>query len=451
VTSTTHALAGAPENPQVWSGALAAGRVIDNRDFVLHYTLAGAKAGAGLLAYKDSRGGFFSLLLEPPAAPAAADITPREMVFLLDCSGSMDGLPLDASKAFMRAALRKLRPTDTFRIVRFSDNATEFSRQPLAATRENVEAGIRYTDALNGEGGTMMTSGIEQALAPEVAPGSLRIVTFLTDGYIGNEQEILAMIKRRLNGARLYAFGVGTGVNRYLMNEIGRAGRGFTRYMDPTEDTEKVAAELTDKLQSPVLTDISVDWGELKPTEIFPAAIPDLFAGGSLRIQGRYAKPGLYKVTVKGRVNGYPASLPLMVSLPAESKDGEAVALVWARSAIREAMYQLSDPQNQETTAGYEQIKTRVTDLGLNFSLLTRWTAFVAVSEKVYNTAPADTKELPVPLPMVKGVTAKAYGNQAAFTGAAGPEPAQWLGLGLLGLMLILFFREQQFRKSVSR
>jgi len=450
VASRTHALEVQTLSERVRTAKLAAGRVIDNRDFVLRYRLAGVGTAAGLLGYRDARGGFFSLLIEPPAVPVEADVTPREMVFLLDCSGSMSGLPMDASKAFMVQALVKLRPTDTFRIIRFSDSATEFSEYPLPASKQNIAQGLAYVESLNGEGGTMMSSGIEQALAPPVPAGSVRLVTFLTDGYIGNEQEILALIKQRLNGARLYAFGVGTGVNRYLLDEIGRAGRGFTRYMDPTEDVAEVAAELTERLQSPVLTDIEVEWGGLSPAGIYPAQIPDLFAGQSVRVQGRYARPGLYNLTVKGLVNGREARLPLTVKLPEHSGEGDAVALVWARSAIREAMNELSTPGGPAEPPAFSAVKKRVTELGLEFSLVTKWTAFVAVSEQIYNADPASTKTRPVPLPMVKGTQPSAYPNQAPFTGAAGPEPATWLGLGLLGLLGFWSLR-QRGAGAVSR
>ena len=132
--SRTHPISAENPEPGRAEVRLTNGRTLDNRDFVLRYTLAGTRTQAGLLAYRDQRGGFFSLLLEPPQVPAATDITPREMVFVLDCSGSMNGLPMEANKAFMRAALRRLRPTDSFRIIRFSDAATEFSSQPLPAT-----------------------------------------------------------------------------------------------------------------------------------------------------------------------------------------------------------------------------------------------------------------------------------------------------------------------------
>lgn len=429
---------------------LTNGRTLDNRDFVLRYTLAGARTQAGLLAYRDQRGGFFSLLLEPPQMPAEAEVTPREMVFVLDCSGSMSGLPIDASKAFMRAALRKLRPTDSFRIIRFSDSANEFSSQPLAATPQNIAAGLRYTDSLQGEGGTEMSTGIRQALAPSVPEGAIRLVTFLTDGYIGNEAEILALLKANLNGARLYAFGVGTGVNRYLLSEMGKVGRGFTRYMDPTEEVEKVAGELADRLQSPVLTDIRIDWGGMEASEQSPNSIPDLFAGQSLRIQGRYNRPGPQEVTVRGLVHGRPATLPLKIELPENSTQGEAVPIIWARSVISDLQYELTTgahrPGQGQETVNKDALKQQITDLGLNFSLVTPWTAFVAVSEKIYNPNPANTPTLPVAVPQVKGVSEKAYGepavpvtSTAAFTGQGGPEPETWLGLVLMGLMMVSF------------
>lgn len=433
---------------------LASGRTLDNRDFVLRYTLAGARTQAGLLAYRDQRGGYFSLLLEPPQVPADADVTPREMVFVLDCSGSMDGLPIEASKAFMRAALRKLRPTDSFRIIRFSDGATEFSAQPLPATPQNIQAGLRYTDALRGEGGTEMSTGIRQALAPPVPTGAIRIVTFLTDGYIGNETQILKLLADHLNNARLYAFGVGTGVNRYLLSEMGRVGRGFTRYMDPTEDQEKVAGELADRLQSPVLTDIEIDWGGMTVSEQSPAHIPDLFAGQSLRVQGRYDRSGPHEIVVRGLVQGRPATLPLKIELPENSTEGEAVPIIWARSLISDLQYQLTTGARQPgaEASNNDTLKQRITDLGLKFALVTPWTAFVAVSEKIYNANPQAASTLPVPVAQVKGTTENAYGEPAApitqnqgvvaFTGHGGPEPDVWFGLGIMALLLTGFLRK---------
>jgi Ca-activated chloride channel family protein len=457
VTSDTHALTvqSPSEGVRVISlGSHPADRTIDNRDFVLRYSLAGEKNQAGLLAHYDERGGFFSLLIEPPATPTEEQILPREMVFLLDCSGSMNGLPMEASKAFMRAALRSLRPTDSFRIIRFSDSATEFSTTPVPATRFNVRRGLRYTQGLYGSGGTMMTSGIHQALGARQAEDTVRIVVFLTDGYIGNELEVLRLVERELGDARLYAFGVGTGVNRYLLSELGRVGRGFTRYMDPTEDVDEVVRSLAARLESPVLTDIEIDWGELQPEGQSPARIPDLFAGDSIRIQGRYAVPGTYQLAVRGRLREREANLPLEVVLPDASdasgasgtREGSAaIATVWARSAVADAMHQLVTPQPRRPAMRSDaDIKQQVTALGLEFALVTRWTSFVAVSERVYNVSPDATDTRDVPLPMVEGVASSAYASAhpiapAAFGGYAAPEPGAWASLALLSALLGLF------------
>ncbi len=437
--SATHKVNVKQTSPRHVHVTLVSGRTIDNRDFVLRYGLAGPETSAGVLAARDERGGYFSLLIEPPAAPRPDEILEREVVFVLDCSGSMAGLPMQASKAFMHEALGRLRHGDTFRIVRFSDAATEFSSRPLPATPENVKRGVAYTDSLYGSGGTVMTSGIRQALAVPAPAGAVRIVVFLTDGYIGNELDILRLIETLRGRARLYAFGVGTGVNRYLLDEMGRVGHGFTRYMDPTEPVDEVARELAGRIQAPVLTDIHIDWGNAPVTDVTPAEIPDLFAGQSVRVQGRYTAPGNYEIRVHGRARHQVAELRLPVSLPARktSPQDNVIASIWARSAVKDAMHELVTPPGRRTH-GLDDIRARVTRLGLDYSLVTRWTAFVAVSEKVYNPHPRSTGTRPVPLPMVKGVTALAYPH-AGFRGVMTPEPSAWLALAVLGLVLLGF------------
>ena len=466
VSSQTHKIntETAGDNQRIIS--LAKNRVIDNRDFVLRYSLNGENNQAGLLAhYNNEQQGFFSLLIEPPAIPKANQITPREMVFVLDCSGSMSGLPLNTSKAFMREALQNLRPTDTFRIIRFSGSASEFSSAPLPATTKNIQNGISYTNSLRGTGGTMMTEGIKKAFNVPVPEGSMRLVVFLTDGYIGNEHEVLSLIKKIIGSARLFALGVGTGLNRFLLSEMGHVGRGFTRYMDPTEKLESVAKELAQRLQSPVLTDITIDWGDLKATQLMPEKVSDLFAGQSIRIQGRYAKPGRYAIKVKGYINERPATLPLEILLPGKTEQGEAIPLIWARSAIKEKMRLFDTPKymRPRKTSGND-LKQQVTQLGLNFSLVTKWTAFVATSEKIYNPNPAHTPTSEIPLPMVEGVSKHAYGNKnqaqpapaisyatpnqaqsqnKSFSGNAVPEPAMLFGLFLILMILGWFLKNR--------
>ena len=445
--SDTHHLDVQEESGSVVRARLAQHSVQANRDLVVRYQLGlEDELAAGALAYADERGGFFSVLVEPPEHWQEEQVLPREMVFLLDCSGSMSGLPIEASKAFMRAALSNLRPNDTFRIIRFSDYATEFSRHPLPATAANVQAGLNYTDALSGSGGTVMRAGIEQALLSPQAQGSVRNVVFLTDGYIGNEYEILGLLNAELGAARLFALGVGSGVNRFLLDELARVGRGFVRYLDPLRPVDEQVQELTERLQTPLLTDLRVDWGTTGAFGVTPGRLPDLYAGDSLRIQGRYQQAGQHQILLTGRSGGKRVRLPLDIELPEPgnatvTEHGEVIANVWARGAIGAAMQQLSVPQqlriDERTDA---QLQQHVTQLGLEHSLLTRWTAFVAVSEEIYNPAAHATAERPVPLARPAGTR---FGSTTALVAAkpvhggyAAPEPSSWASV----LLLLVFF-----------
>ena len=278
-----------------------------------------------------------------------------------------------------------------------------------------------------------MTSGISQALTGAPPAGALRNVVFLTDGYIGNEVDVLTLVDRLLGDARLHAFGIGTGVNRYLLGELGRVGRGLTRYVDPTAaDREAAMAEaldLADKLETPVLTDIEIDWGGMEVADVVPAAVPDLYEGDSIRITGRYRVPVSGEVTISGRAAGRRARLNRWVELT-DGADHPGVRRIWARSRVAERMHAFITPQHlrpgRETDA---DLQAGITRLGLDYDLVTRWTAFVAVSEKRYNDV--DTaQDADVALPKVAGVTNAAY---PAFRGSGAPEPAVWLGL-LVGL-----------------
>jgi len=422
-----------------------------NRDFRLYYQLADSDVAAGLLAHHDDRGGFFSILIEAPVLTDEESVTPREMVFVLDCSGSMRGEPLRASKMFMRKALRGLRPTDRFRIIRFSDAATEFSQTPLAATKPNISHGLRYIDSLQGSGGTEMSSGIIQALIQPGEEGVMRIVSFLTDGYIGDDAGIIELINTHLGESRLMAFGVGSAPNRYLLSEMGRVGRGFSRYLDPTDDYDSVTNDLVARLQSPVLTDINIDWKGLKPTDVYPRRIPDLFAGQSVRIQGRYTKPGNHEIRVNGNIRGAKSELPIQATLPAISGDGKAIGLTWARAAIADRMRQLTVAQSDGEDTN--TLKEAVIKFGLDFNLVTQWTAFVAVSEKIYNNAAGTTDSLEVANHQVAGVPESAYAQQQTFVGHGTPEPRAVIGLLMVLAMSLLYYGvlPGQRRRSRSR
>lgn len=428
LTSATHNLQ-IQQSEGVISATFQDGRVIDNRDLVLRYELGGVETTAGVLAHHDVRGGFVSLLIEPPKIPEPDLITARELVFVLDTSGSMGGVPLDASKRFMEAALQGLRPEDYFRVIRFSSNASEFASRAVPATHGNIRSGLRYVRGLSAGGGTEIDNAIRHAFATQQPTNTMRIVVFLSDGYIGREADVLRTIRQQIGDARIYAFGVGTAVNRYLLDAMAVEGRGYARYVDPTQSASEVADMLARDLKSPVLTDISIDWGGLKVSEVVPRNVPDLFGGGYIRVLAQYDGGGPVDIKINGLVQGRNAQMSVSPTLPSigESEDtvqhGNAIPLTWARTKIsdldRAMAVQHGDPK---------ALEEQITNLGLTFNLQTRFTSFVAVSKQVVNDGDVPTDTTPMALPRVAGVEAGAY-PKPAFSGSSTPEPQTIFGL----------------------
>jgi Ca-activated chloride channel family protein len=213
LSSPSHRIRVTPLYGTCWRAVLESDdRVALDRDVVLRWRIRGAAPEIALLAWRDPRAsddpGVFTLLVQPKAAPRHDEVFQRELVFVLDCSGSMSGEPLQAAREVVRRALKSVRPDDTFQIIRFSESASGLGTELLQPTAVNVERALRYLDGLQGEGGTEMIAGIRAALGFPPDLRRLRIVAFLTDGYIGNETQILAEV-RPPGGTRLFTFGIG--------------------------------------------------------------------------------------------------------------------------------------------------------------------------------------------------------------------------------------------------
>lgn len=414
------------------------GLEIDNRDFVLRYELSNdSEIEAGILSHYDTqKKGFMSLLIEPPKIIAEETVTPRELVFVLDTSGSMGGLPMSASKNFMQSAIKNLRPNDYFRILRFSNNTTQFASSALQATTANKNAAQSFVAGLNAGGGTEMNNAISAAFDTTQPANTMRIVVFLTDGYIGADRDVIQTVSNRIGNARIYAFGVGRSVNRFLLDGIAKEGRGYARYVGLGESANEVASALAADLKSPLLTDISIDWNGLEVQEQSPVKIPDLFSGNSVRIFGRYKEGGNHKIFINGMVNGRKASMPLDLKLPNEASTDnsktKAIPLIWAREQIFEKNRQYTIDGNRSNN----NLKQEITKLGLDYSLQSRFTSFVAVSQKVINETPGQTKTASVPLPKVSGITKKAYPS-LNLSGSSTPEPHHIMGIMLMLMMII--------------
>jgi len=373
--------------------------ILPNKDFVLRYRVAGEKIKSSLLTHRDARGGYFTLMIHPPEELASLVRQPLELVFVLDCSGSMSGIPIAQAKAAVERGLSLLRPGDSFQLISFSMSAGQLGHEPLEATPENVQRGLQYLHSLRGKGGTMMIEGIKAALDFPHAPERLRFVCFLTDGYIGNEAEILGEVHKRLGASRIFSFGVGSSPNHYLLDHMAKAGRGAVAYLGPRDEGARVMEHFFSRISYPALMDLQIDWGAMQVSEVFPRAMPDLFVGRPVILTGRFTGDVDTTVRISGRAGHLPVSLSVPANLSTASSEHSALPSVWARMRI-------SDLADESTFAPSAELPERIKQVALDYSLMSAFTAFVAV-DSTRQTEGTEGVTVPVAVPVPEGVRYK--------------------------------------------
>ncbi|HEY0134418.1 MAG TPA: TonB family protein, partial [Nannocystis sp.] len=379
---------------------LARGPARPNRDFSISWQLAGLEPRARLMAQKTADGqGYFTLAVEPPQGFSQEKARPRELVFALDTSGSMQGEPLDTSVAAVQKALDGMGADDTFQILRFAGDTGQLAPAPLRNTAENRRRGIEYMRNFSGDGGTEMLAGITAALAFKKDPERLRMVMFLTDGYIGNETEIFRRIGEVRGDARLFGLGVGSSVNHYLLEGISRMGRGSVTYVGPGEKVDAVVERFYSYIDRPVLTDIEIDWGGLPVADVVPAALPDLFSGQPVVVYGRFTGEAKGQAKLKGKLGGAPVEMPLRLDF-ADGAEHTGLRSMWARQKV-DAL--LNYPDSQQSSAD-EKTVAAVTKLAIEHRVMTQYTSFVAVETKQEKQSDGTLKTVHVPLELPLGV-----------------------------------------------
>ncbi|MEO8072857.1 MAG: TonB family protein, partial [Acidobacteriota bacterium] len=398
---------------------------IPNKDFILNYDVSGKRIEDAVLTHRDERGGFFTLILQPPDNFAVEDVTPKEIVFVLDTSGSMSGFPIEKAKEAMKMSLEGLYPNDTFNLITFAGDTAILFDKPVYATRANLDKAQEFLASRNGGGGTEMMKAIKAALEPSDAQNHLRIVCFMTDGYVGNENEIIAEVQKHQN-ARVFSFGIGSSVNRFLLDKIAEEGRGEAEYVALEDEGSKAAKKFYERVRTPLLTDISIDWNNLPVADVYPNKISDLFSAKPVILHGRYTKAASGMIRLKGKVNGQELVREIPVDLPEAESANDSLATLWARTRIDDLTkkdYQNDKPEVQQT----------ITNLGLEYNLLTQFTSFVAVEEKIVNYQGKPKKievlaELPhgVSLEAEKNIVSKEFSLQMS----AGRRNSRGIGQG---------------------
>jgi len=369
---------------------------IPNKDFVLRYKVAGKTVKSALATHRDERGGYFTLMLYPPENLSYLKRAPMEMIFVLDCSGSMSGKPIAKAKLAITRALKKLQPNDTFQVIRFSNNASQLGPNPVPATPANIRKGLTYVESLRGSGGTMMIEGIKAALDFAHDPQRFRLVSFMTDGYIGNEAEILAAIYQRLGASRIFSFGVGSSVNRYLLDRMAKLGKGAVAYIGLDNSAGEVVDLFYDRISHPALTDVTIDWGDMQVTDMYPSRIPDLFVGRPVILTGRFKGAGSTTIHVKGKVGDMTQDIAIAADLEDSAATHSGIACVWARKKIETLGSQSTYDTNPDLPGEIKQV-------ALEYGLMSAYTAFIAVDSS-RKTAGDHGMTVAVPVPVPDGV-----------------------------------------------
>jgi len=383
-------------------------------DFVLDYRLSGRLIQSGLMIFEGAQENFFLLTIQPPERIGTTDIPPREYIFVLDVSGSMHGFPLNTAKRVLTNLVRNLKPTDTFNVVLFSGASQVLSPVgSLPANSQNISRALAVIDGQGAGGGTELEAALRTAISLPRRNAVARTVVVVTDGFIAEERGAFELIHHNLNNTNFFAFGIGASVNRYLIEGIARAGQGEPFVVMGPEQADVAGDRFREYIESPVLTNVRVKYHDFQTYDVEPEAQPDLFAERPLVVFGKWRGPkqGQIEVTGKTAAGEFVKSFDVKDSI--NRPEHAALPQLWARTRIA----RLSDFNFMRDDA--ESVR-EVTSLGLTYSLLTRYTSFIAVMEEVRNTS-GQGQSVDQPLPLPDGVSDLAVGY------GCGAEPGFWL------------------------
>jgi Ca-activated chloride channel family protein len=365
--------------------ALAEGVVPADRDFELVWQpAAGATPQAAVL--QEARGGeqYALVMVMPPAVidRATTRRIPREAIFVIDTSGSMEGTSIVQAREALRLALDRLQPTDRFNVIEFNSHARALFTEARPASRANVDDARRWVEKLRATGGTEMAKALDLALDGSDRPDVVRQVVFLTDGAVGNEDELLRLIRSRLGASRLFTVGIGSAPNGFFMTKAAEEGRGTFTYIGKVDEVQSKMGELFARLESPLVKNIRIDWPGGVAAEAWPKRVPDLYAGEPLMVAVRLPASTTGALTVSGTSGDTPWQQTLKLVAPArlpsaatgsDAGPGAGLAQLWAGRKIRAL---LDEERHADDPS---RVKDEIVKVALEHHLVSRYTALVAV------------------------------------------------------------------------
>jgi Ca-activated chloride channel family protein len=414
LSSPSHAIDVKYANPNSARVSLKDPAAGGTKDFVLRYALAGDRIHSGVLLYPGKKENFFLLMLEPPAKVKPQALVKREYIFIVDISGSMHGFPLETTKALMGDIINGLKPRDCFNVLLFESAPAVLSPSgSLPATPGNKEKALGFVKGQRGGGGTEILTALTQALNLPRTPGTSRIVVVATDGYVHVEPQAFELIRQNLGAANLFPFGIGTSVNRHLIEGMARAGQGEPFVVLNPGEAAKQAARFRRYIENPLLTNIKVAFAGFDAVEVEPEALPDLFAQRPLILLGKYRGSPTGSVVVRGKTAKGDFQQKIKVDASQASSDNAPLRRLWARQRLM----RLADLGSLERSQNAARIQ-KITALGLNYSLMSPYTSFVAVDQVKRADGRVVTVKQPLPLP--EGVSDLAVGGGRRMMAKAG-------------------------------
>jgi Ca-activated chloride channel family protein len=412
--------------------AVLSGPVPANKDFVLDWALApGAAPAAAAITEKKGGRHYGLVMVVPPALERSAPSIPREAIFVIDTSGSMQGASIAQAREALELAIGRLGPADRFNVIEFNSYARSLYAEARTATPDNIAGAVRWVRDLRAQGGTEMAKALDLALDGRETAGRIRQIVFLTDGAVGNEDQLLRMIRERLGDSRLFTVGIGSAPNSHFMTKAAQFGAGTFTYIGRIEEVKEKMDALFAKLESPVLKGVRIDWGGAAGVEAWPKQVPDLYAGEPVMVLFSAERLG-GEITVSALAG----DLPWRTRVPLAAAGGEnALSVLWAREHIGALMDQL------RSGAPEQEIRDAVLKLALEHQLVSRYTSLVAVDKTPARSAESLLKSAALATNLPEGWT---------YEGVFGelPRGATSLRFDLLAGALLLLLAALLWRRA---
>lgn len=414
VSSSSHQLQLNFENKHKASARLSPQEINGgNRDFILTYSMSGEVIDGGTILYDHGDEQFFLTMIEPPRNGSFSKVLPREYIFVIDVSGSMHGFPLETTKELIKNLIAQLGPTDLFNVLLFAGGNQVLAPYSLPATSQNLATAMSVINQLEGSGSTEIIPALKEIYSlPKCRPDLSRSIVVITDGYVSVEPEVFDLIGENVDQGNVFALGIGSGVNRYLIEGIAHAGRGEAIIVTKPESAPDAAKRFRSYIQSPVLTNIKIDFSGFPVYDLIPDKIPDLMAERPIYVFGKYRGIPSGSISITGDMADSKFKKTYLIDRKSENPNHAALRYLWAREMIREHHDFL------KLTANENRI-SKVTALGLKYNLLTDFTSFIAVDEVEKVNTDGSITRIKQPLPLPQNVSNYAVGFEMGVEGVS--------------------------------